>query len=444
MIIDTKLVTEAVYELCVRANTIYSADLYEKISSLARQSANIKYRLILENTKLAYEKKRPLCQDTGQVIVFVRVPQSVQFCGDDIGEAINYGVQKAYQENYFRKSVVKDALFERVNTMDNTPALIYYEYGGDELEINLLIKGAGAENYSAVKMFRPADSIDDICDYICNLVEAAGEKVCPPVVLGIGVGGTMEYAGVLSKKAFFAQESSCSADLKEKLLKRLQGKVLDIRILSYATHIASLPVAVTINCHCTRHSCCCIKEQKIFYKTDMPEFVPVCTDISAKNLDSTDLNKLQDLKIGDDILLSGVIYTARDAAHARLLNMYESGLKLPIDFENQIIFYAGPCPAAPGEVIGPIGPTTSMRMDKYADFTVNVMKAAAVIGKGECPPNLIKISAKTPLRYLCAVGGVSCVLARCVKSSELVAFDDLGAEAIYKLVVKDLPLSVRL
>ncbi len=442
MIIDTKLISDAVYKLCAGANTIYSKDLYKKILAHMRDDESLKYKLILENIKLAYETKRPLCQDTGQVIVFVKIPQNVQFCGDDINAAVNDGVKRAYTEFYFRKSVVKDALFDRENTKDNTPAIVYYEFGGEDIKIDVLVKGAGAENYSAVKMFKPSDSEDEICDYICESVNTAGEKVCPPVVLGIGIGGTMEYAALLSKKAFFCEQSTSTESLKEKLRNRLNNVLLDAKVLTAPTHIASLPVAVTINCHCTRHASCIIRNEEIFYNQESPDFVKTDIDLKAVKVKTNELYKLRSIAGGSNILLSGEIYTARDAAHARFFDIWKNNKEFPVILKDKIIFYAGPCPAAPGEIIGPVGPTTSMRMNKYADLTFNVLQAAAVIGKGECPPMIREFASMTKGRYLTAVGGVSCVLSKCVERSEIVAFDDLGAEAVYKLIVKDLPLRV--
>ena len=223
-LIHTDKIKEAVYNLCVIANTTIEKPFYEKILGLYNSTGDEKYALILQNIEISHKKSRPLCQDTGQVVLFVKVGQNVQISGENLENALNNAVAKAYEENFYRKSVVSNAIFERKNTKTNTPAIIYTEISsGDEIEINLLVKGAGSENYGAVKMFNPADTKEEIFEFIKETIQKAGERACPPLVLGIGAGGTMDYVALLSKKAFFSPMSAAEIALKKELLGYLDG-----------------------------------------------------------------------------------------------------------------------------------------------------------------------------------------------------------------------------
>lgn len=444
-LIHTDKIKEAVYNLCVIANTTIEKPFYEKILGLYNSTGDEKYALILQNIEISHKKSRPLCQDTGQVVLFVKVGQNVQISGENLENALNNAVAKAYEENFYRKSVVSNAIFERKNTKTNTPAIIYTEISsGDEIEINLLVKGAGSENYGAVKMFNPADTKEEIFEFIKETIQKAGERACPPLVLGIGAGGTMDYVALLSKKAFFSPMSAAEIALKKELLGYLDGcEVLDAKILTAPTHIASLPVAVTLNCHCMRHSGCVISENGIKYKNT--DYTPGAIERKTGGLkiNTCEIEKIRALNSGGEVLLSGEIYTARDAAHARIKEMLENGQKLPLELKNKIIFYAGPCPAAPDEVIGPIGPTTSARMDKYTDLMLK-NGVIAMIGKGERSKESSKLIKSHNARYFTAYGGIASLLAGCVKNAEVVAFEDLGAEAVFRLEVENLPLKVNL
>lgn len=444
-LIHTDKIKEAVYNLCVTANTSIEKPFYEKISGLYKSTGDEKYALILQNIEISRKKSRPLCQDTGQVILFVKIGQNVQISGENLENALNTAVAGAYEEKFYRKSVVTNAIFERKNTKTNTPAIIYTELTpGDEIEINLLVKGAGSENYGAVKIFNPADTKEDIFAFIKETIEKAGERACPPLVLGIGAGGTMDYAALLSKKAFFSPMSAEETALKKELLEYLEGcEVLDAKILTAPTHIASLPVAVTLNCHCMRHSGCVISENGIKYNnTDYkPEIIEQKT--AGLKINTSEIEKIKALNPGDEVLLSGEIYTARDAAHARIKEILENGQNLPLELKNKIIFYAGPCPAAPDEVIGPIGPTTSARMDKYTDLMLK-NGVIAMVGKGARSKESSELIKSYKTRYFTAYGGIASLLAGCVKSSEVIAFKDLGAEAVFRLEVENLPVKVNL
>lgn len=447
--VNTEIIKNAVFRLCVEANTIYDADLYKKLSKKYSENPTHKNALILKNIEIANDTKRPLCQDTGQVLVFVKTGMDVHYTGQEPDIAINEGVEKAYKESYFRKSTVKNALNDRVNTKTNTPAIIYHDIvQGDEIKIDILIKGAGAENYSAVKMFKPADTKNDIFEFIKDVIQNAGEKACPPLVLGVGIGAVMDRAALLSKKAFFENKTTEDTNLSEELMmflkkENLSHSVLKADILTSATHIASLPVSVTLNCHCSRHSGCLIKNNEVFYQNKKIDFITTNEEAHGIEVNTCDLKKMRTLKTGEDILLTGEIYTARDAAHQRIFEMVENGEQLPFDLKDKIIFYAGPCPNAPNEVIGPIGPTTSFRMDKYLK-TMYKNGFFASIGKGERSQEALKIIESNNGKYFTAIGGISCYLSKKIKSSELIAFEDLGTEGIYKLYVEKFPLRVSL
>lgn len=448
-IIDSCLISEALYNLCIQANTSYSDSLYNLLLDkfhAADGDLKLKYSNILKNIKLAFDKKRPLCQDTGQVIVFVEIGKEV-FVDANVSSLINDAVSRAYCENFYRKSVVKNAIFDRTNSGNNTPAIIYYDFiDGDAININLLVKGAGSENYSKVKMFSPADGKEEIFKFVKSCIEVAGEKSCPPYVLGLGIGGTMDYASVLSKKAFFNTTNSNEEKLFISDLKRFLNSedLLDIKISTASTHIAMLPVSVTINCHSTRDASCIIKDSKIFYNNKNPDFFDINFETSAlKEVNSKDIDAIRNLKPGEVVLLTGEIYTARDAAHKLIYDKYKSDKTLLFDLKDKIIFYAGPCPAAEGEIIGPIGPTTSARMDKYCDFVYS-KGLLATIGKGERSIDAEQAIRKYNGKYFVAQGGISCLLSSCVKKSEVIAFEDLCTEAIRKLYVEKFPVIVKI
>jgi len=418
--LDTKIIKEAVYNLCEIANTNLPKDVYSKLKNF-----NCSYRdEILKNAYLAQTNKRPLCQDTGQVVIFMDIGQDVSLTGDYIEDAINSGVSGCYKDKFYRKSTVKDGVFDRQNRQDNTPAIIHTRIvEGNEINILLGIKGGGAENMTNLKMFNPTAGFEEILDYAKECVKNAGENACPPVCVGIGAGGCAETAALLAKKALFTGKT---IDVKI-------DNVFETKILTAPTHIASLPICINLSCHSLRHSSAKIKDGKIIYQNNIEKFQNIDVQKSAKEVLTSDKNALLKLKDGENILLSGTIYTARDAAHKELVRMINNKEKLPLELKDAIIFYAGPCPAAPGEIIGPIGPTTSKRMDKFAPLLYD-KGVIATIGKGDRT-----ISGLNKL-YFKATGGIACLLQQCIKKCELVCFENLGTEAIYRLEVEKLPL----
>ena len=312
----------------------------------------------------------------------------------------------------------------------------------------MMIKGAGSENYSAMQMLKPTSTKEEIFNFIKNCLEQAGEKSCPPYVLGIGVGGTAEKALLLSKEAFFEKEQNTQQkEFINELNQHLQdltNNILDIKLKTAPTHIACLPIGITINCHSCRHSVCQITQNEIIIDKNNNKFKTIeDKNINLKEIHTNDIEEIRKLKSGEEILLTGEVYTARDAAHEKLKKYFIETGTIPINLKNKIIFYAGPCPPNENEIIGPIGPTTSTRMDKYCEFMYE-NGVIATIGKGERSPIAISETKKYNAKYLTAQGGIACVLASCIKNAETIAYEELGTEAIRKLTIEKLPLKVEI
>lgn len=461
--INPKTIEDAVYDLCVQANTVLNDDVFATILNAYNLEKNAEAKqalgLILRNAKMSFESQKPLCQDTGQVLAFVKIGNNCQ--PKNLYKSINAGVSRAYEENFYRKSVVQNSIFNRLNTKNNTPCIIYSEITeGNELEIELLIKGAGAENMSVIEMLSPISTEAEIVDFVKGVVEKAGSKACPPLFIGVGIGGTMEYAGLLSKKALSlgkdidVRHKKMAEKMKQAINSLKIGvggfggdfTALDVKVLTDFTHIACMPVAVTINCHSSRYAKCKIRESEttLYPQKLIAKYVPPAEDFSDfVKVDASDIVKLKSLKKGKKVLLSGNIYTARDMAHKRLVEMIENGEELPFDLQDKIIFYAGPCPSSANCIIGSIGPTTSSRMDKFASILYK-KGVLATIGKGERSEEVKKTLEKTGGLYFTAFGGIACYLAGKFVKKELIAFEDLGTEAIYKFEVRDLPLRLEL
>lgn len=457
--INAKVIENAVYDLCVQANTVLPQSVVQKVleAYTKEQNENAKevLAMILKNAKMADEKKMPLCQDTGQVMIFVRG----KCFPNGYTEAINKGVERAYAEHFFRKSIVKNALFDRTNTKTNTPCIIYTEPSDSEdMEIKLLIKGAGSENVSSVRMMSPTSTEEEVVDFVVSEIKKAGSKACPPYFLGVGIGGTMEYAGILSKKALILEQ-----DIDEKHAKLAQkiqsasnelpigpaglggpSTMLGVKVLSDFTHIACMPVALTLSCHSFRHAKCIITKDGSIQIEKEHHAASLPTDIHLNNyikIHTSEVEKMRNLKQGQKILLSGEIYSARDMAHKRIAEMIAKGEQLPFELEDKIIFFAGPCPCKDPCVVGSIGPTTASRMDKYAK-TFYEKGLLATIGKGERSDEAKKVIKQNHGLYFAAVGGVACFLSERFIKKELIAFEDLGTEAINKFEVSDFPLIV--
>jgi fumarate hydratase class I len=429
---------------------------------------------ILTNSRMCAEGKRPLCQDTGIVVVFVKVGMQVQFETDlNLEDMVNEGVRRAYlhPDNTLRASIVNDPAGGRKNTKDNTPAITHVELvQGNTVEVTVAAKGGGSENKAKLAMLNPNDSI---VDWVLEVVPTMGAGWCPPGMLGIGIGGSAEKAMLLAKeslmqpidmhalKAKGAQNEKLSRieELRLELYEKVnalgigaQGlggltTVLDVKILDYPTHAASLPVAIIPNCAATRHV------HFTLDGTGVAELAPPNLDIypdvhwqpsaQARRVNVDTISKAETLtwQAGETLLLTGKILTGRDAAHKRIANMLANGEALPVDFTNRFIYYVGPVDAVRDEAVGPAGPTTATRMDDYTEMMLNTGLLGS-IGKAERGDEALAVMARYQSVYLMAVGGAAYLVSKAIKKSRVVAFADLGMEAIYEFEVIDMPVTV--
>jgi fumarate hydratase, class I len=425
---------------------------------------------ILTNSRMCAEGKRPLCQDTGIVVVFIKVGMQVQFeSALNLEAMVNEGVRRAYlyPDNTLRASIVNDPAGGRKNTKDNTPAITHVELvQGNTVEVTIAAKGGGSENKAKLAMLNPNDSI---VDWVLEVVPTMGAGWCPPGMLGIGIGGTAEKAMLLAKESLMqpidmhALKAKGASNRIDELRLELYEKVnalgigaqglgglttvLDIKILDYPTHAASLPVAIIPNCAATRHV------HFTLDGTGVAELAPPNMDIypdvhwapSAQarrvNVNAVTKAETQSWQAGETLLLTGKILTGRDAAHKRIANMLANGEALPVDFTNRFIYYVGPVDAVRDEAVGPAGPTTAKRMDDYTEMMLNTGLLGS-IGKAERGDDALAVMAKYQSVYLMAVGGAAYLVSKAIKQSRVIAFADLGMEAIYEFDVVDMPVTV--
>ncbi len=447
--ISTKKIKTAVKTLCQKSAVKLDKRTYNLLFEAYKKEQNTASKeilgQILQNLSLANSTQRPICQDTGQVIVFLEVGQDVHITDGNLENSINDAIAECYTENYLRKSI--NYCLERKNTENNTPAIIHTRIvDGDSIKIDICLKGGGSENMSRSEMLYPAKGKEGVLDFIKETVKKASLKACPPLVIGIGIGGNLEVSAINAKRALLlkTEQTQVEKDFLNAVNSLNIGAsgqggnttAIDLKIIETPCHIASLPVSVALNCHAARHSSAIIKDE---IKYDFDDYETPEFEISkeTKEVFADDAETLRNLKKGEKILLTGKIYTARDEAHKRLL----ADDKKPFDIKNSIIFYAGPCPATPNEIIGPVGPTTSARMDTYTEELLE-MGLLATIGKGERSDEIIQAIQKHNAVYFGATGGVASLLGKCVKSSKLIAYPDLGTEAIYELFVEKMPLFV--
>ena len=442
--VNVSQLTDVVERLCIEANEHLPSDVKCAIEHCrACEDGEIAQGVldnIIENYKIADAENVPICQDTGMACVFLEIGQDVHLTGGDLAEAIDEGVRRGYDKGYLRKSVVKDPV-RRGNTGDNTPAMLYTEIvPGDKIKVTVGPKGFGSENMSMIRMFKPSAGLQGIKDFILEVVETAGPNPCPPMVVGVGIGGTFDKCALLAKKALMRPLDSENpdpfyADLEKEMLEKINklgigpqgfgGKTtaIGLNIETLPTHIAGMPCAVNINCHVTRH------KTEVISMAARKITLPLTEEL-AKTLHA-----------GDSVLLTGTIYTSRDAGHKRMCEALARGEKIPFDPTDATIYYVGPTPAKPGQVIGSAGPTTSGRMDAYAPTMMSV-GARGMIGKGARLPEVVDAMKKYSGVYFGAIGGAGALLAKCIKKCELIAYEDLGAEALRKLYVEDMPLVV--
>ncbi len=467
--IHTDKITEIVSKLCKHANLYVSSDVYSQLYSAYEKESYIESKnslwQILENMRIAAEIKRPICQDTGFVVVFAEIGQDIHIEGGSFEDAINLGIEHAYTKNKFRYSIVQDPVFERTNTNTNGPAVIHSRIiSGNSIKLSLVIKGCGSENVGVTKMFKPFDGAEKIINFAVEAVKNSARNTCPPVRLGIGIGGTMDYATFLSKKALLQpvksmEELSKSDDkvakMELEILKRSNElkigasgfggdtTVFGVNILSYPTHIAALPVAVNFSCHASRYAFAEVTENEVKYKFQPDyEFGNLSNlEENLKKVQADDFEAIKKLKAGERISISGYIYTARDAAHKKMIETLKKGNELPFDIKNKIIYYVGPCPPKENEIIGPAGPTTATRMDKYTPILMDI-GLIGTIGKGKRNDEVIRAIKQNKGAYFVTTGGTACLLASKISEAEIIAYPELGAEAIYKLKIENFPVTV--
>ena len=445
------------------------ANAYEKET---HQSAKNAIAQILINSKMAALGQRPMCQDTGIVNVFVEVGMDVTWEAElSLEDMINEGVRQAYTnpDNPLRASIVKDPLFSRVNTKDNTPAVIHMKVvRGNTLNFIVAAKGCGSENKAKFAVLQPDDNVTD---WVLRTIPTMGAGWCPPGLIGIGVGGTAEKAMLLAKQSLMdpvditeISEKSNPTNI-EKLRLELFNKinslgigaqglgglttVLDVKIKDYPTHAASQPVAMIPNCAATRHLHFSIDGSGVAELPDVDMSVYPDLEMDYSKYKKVDLNTLtreqmSDWNIGDTLLLTGTIITGRDAAHKRIKQMLDNGEGLPkgVDFDNKFIYYVGPVDAVDDEVIGPAGPTTATRMDCFTDMMLEKTGILGMIGKAERGQATTQSIKKHKASYLIAVGGAAYLISKSIKKAKKIAFEDMGMEAIYELEVKDMPVTV--
>ncbi len=444
------------------------AEAYQQEQSPAAKDAIAQ---ILTNSRMCAEGKRPLCQDTGIVVAFVKVGMNVRFEGDlTLEQMVNEGVKRAYllPENKLRASIVSDPAGKRANTKDNTPAVVHISLvSGDKVDISIGAKGGGSENKAKLAMLNPNDSI---VDWILEVVPKMGAGWCPPGMLGIGIGGTAEKAMLLAKESLMAPidmhelkargASNRLEELRLEIYEKVnalgigaQGlgglsTVLDVKILDYPTHAASLPIAIIPNCAATRHIHFELdgSGQAIFEAPSLDDWPNISWQPSAEsqrvNLDTITRDQIQSWKPGQTLLLNGKLLTGRDAAHKRMMTMLQKGEKLPIDFINRFIYYVGPVDAVRNEAVGPAGPTTATRMDDYTEMMLGQCGLLGMVGKAERGDETIASIARHQAVYLTAVGGAAYLVSKAIKKAEVIAFPDLGMEAIYEFTVQDMPVTV--
>ena len=446
------------------------ARAYEREESPAAKDAIAQ---ILTNSRMCAEGRRPICQDTGIVNVFLKIGMDVKWQGftGSIQDAIDEGVRRGYNnpDNKLRASVLSDPIFERRNTKDNTPAVVFMEVvPGDKVDVIVAAKGGGSENKSKVYMLNPSDNI---VDWVLKTVPTMGAGWCPPGMLGIGVGGTAEKAALLAKEALMDD-----IDMYELLERGPQNKleelrielyekvnalgigaqglgglttVLDVKIKTYPTHAASKPIAMIPNCAATRHAHFVMDGSGPVYldppSLDLWPNVNWAPDYNKSK--RVDLNTLTPAEVaswtpGQTLLLNGKMLTGRDAAHKRIQDMLAKGEPLPVDFTNRVIYYVGPVDPVRDEVVGPAGPTTATRMDKFTRMMLEKTGLIAMVGKSERGPVAIEAIKDNKSAYLMAVGGSAYLVSKAIKAAKVLAFADLGMEAIYEFDVVDMPVTV--
>jgi fumarate hydratase, class I len=449
------------------------AKAYEKEESPAAKDAMAQ---IIINSRMCAEGHRPICQDTGVVNVFVKLGMNVRFEGPDAGEPTldlqgmaDEGVRRAYldPDNTLRASMLADPAGARKNTKDNTPSVVAVDLvRGDTVEITVAAKGGGSEAKSKFAMLNPSDSV---VDWVLKTVPTMGAGWCPPGMLGIGIGGTAEKAMLLAKQSLMdpidiqdliargpkTTAEKLRVELYEKVNKLGIGAqglgglttVLDVKVVDTPCHAANLPVAMIPNCAATRHAHLVLDGSGPAYldPPSLEDWPKLTYDVSSArrvNLDTVTRAEAATWKLGEVLLLNGKLLTGRDAAHKRITDMLNRGEKLPVDFTGRFIYYVGPVDPVREEVVGPAGPTTATRMDKFTRQMLAETGLLGMVGKSERGPEAIAAIREFGAVYLMAVGGAAYLVSKAIHGSRLLGFEDLGMEAIYEFDVKDMPVTV--
>ncbi|HLB15271.1 MAG TPA: fumarate hydratase [Burkholderiales bacterium] len=440
---------------------------YEREQSPAAKDAMAQ---LLINSRMSAEGHRPICQDTGICIAFLKVGMDVRWDTDlTVEEMVDEGVRRAYTDktNPLRGSILADPDGKRVNTKDNTPAVTHVQLvPGDKVEVVVAAKGGGSENKSRFAMLLPNDSV---VDWVLAQVPTMGADWCPPGILSVGIGGSPEKAMLMAKWAMMEPidlhelRERGPKDRYEELRLELHEKVnalgigaqglgglttvLDVKVTAYPTHAASKPVALLPNCAATRHIHFELDGSGAarFEPPSLDDWPKLTLDLSTSkrvNLDTITRDEAATWKAGDRLLLSGKMLTGRDAAHKRLADLLAKGERLPVDFRNRFIYYVGPVDAVRDEAVGPAGPTTSSRMDRFVEPMLAQSGLLGMIGKSERGAAATESIKKHKAVYCIAVGGAAYLISKAIRSSKVVAFPDLGMEAIYEFEVKDMPVTV--
>jgi fumarate hydratase class I len=448
----------------------YIKGLYEAYQREQSPAAKDAMAQILINSRMAAEGHRPICQDTGIAIAFIKVGMDVRWdVRMTIEEMVNEGVRRAYTnpDNKLRASVLADPDGKRVSTKDNTPAVTHIQLvPGDKVEVIVAAKGGGSENKSKFAMLLPNDSV---VDWVLSQVPVMGADWCPPGILSLGIGGTPEKAMLMAKWAMMEPinihklkargPKNRAEELRLELYEKVnalgvgaQGlggltTVLDVKVVDYPTHAASKPVALLPNCAATRHVHFTLDGSgpAHFEPPHLEDWPKLALDFSTSrrvNLDTITREEVATWKAGDRLLLSGKLLTGRDAAHKRLTEMMARGEKLPVDFKNRFIYYVGPVDPVRDEVVGPAGPTTSSRMDRYVEPMLAQAGLLGMVGKSERGPAAIESIKKHRAVYCIAVGGAAYLVSKAIRASRVLAFPELGMEAVYEFEVKDMPVTV--
>jgi fumarate hydratase, class I len=427
---------------------------------------------ILINSRMAAFGRRPMCQDTGVVNVFVKIGMGARIDSErPVADLVNDAVRQAYMhpDNPLRASIIRDPLFDRANTRDNTPAVVHFDLvAGDKVTVTVAAKGGGSENKAKFVNLAPAASV---ADWVVQTVETLGAGWCPPGLLGIGVGGSAEKAMAMAKEALLEPidmaellrrgPSSPLEEMRIEIYDRVnalgvgaQGlggltTVVDVKVRTFPCHAASKPVALIPQCAADRHATFTLDGSgpAMLTPPDLSLWPELSMGDQANaarrvNLDSLTREEVANWRSGETLLLSGRMLTGRDAAHKRLVSMIEKGEPLPVDLKDRAIYYVGPVDAVRDEVVGPAGPTTSTRMDGFTDTLLAATGLLVMIGKAERSPEAIAVIKRHGAAYLVAVGGAAYLVSKAVKSARVLAFPDLGMEAIHEFVVEDMPVTV--